>query len=167
MKKIILISLALFLSSCAGMKLKKYKGNHKATFIEKTTYKKDQAYEGTMVYLAKHIDNSNYAIRMKDKGAGRIVAKIKYGCKGIKRPDVIVHIESTPMDMNVDVSIRDMKIKYELEITGFKKDVGQYGIFDMYIAEAPGQKEAVNNCFKQLKTELFKALTNSSVNSEW
>jgi hypothetical protein len=168
MYKLLLSTLiCISLIACAGMEMKKYNGEKKKTYIETITLNKSDAYEKSMVWLAKNLGDSNQAIKVKDKELGRIVARVSYACVGFKRPDLAFGIpDSTDINFNVDVAIKDKKIKYELEILGFNKQVPRVGNLDMDISDAEGQKEAIESCFISLKKDLYKSLETTS-NSNW
>ena len=155
----IFILFAFLLSGCTSMTLRPYQGELKKTFTEPTKLSKQEAYEKTLVWLSKTIKDSNEAIKMKDLQLGRIVAKVTYPCKGLKRPDVVISIDSTDVAFNIDVAAKDKIVKYELEMTGFKRDLGSsIGSAEYFIAEDKGQKEAVEVCFENLKNHLRDSL---------
>lgn len=167
LRNIFILVMASTLVSCASMQLKPFKDT-KATFIEETDRSKSDAFERTAVWLAKNLGDSNSAIKINDTSSGRLVAKITFPCKGLKRPDVIPNIASTDVQFNVDVAFKDKKVKYELEMLGFTRNLGAYGGNQHYfIAEATGQDVAVKNCFDDLKKSLKEAIEKKADEKAW
>jgi hypothetical protein len=169
MKLMTLALCTLALSGCSSMMLKPYQGELKKTFIEETDLKKEESFERSSVWLAKNLGDSNAAIKINDAKNGRLVAKIIYACKGLKRPDVVGGEDSTPVKFDVDIAAKDKKVKYELEMKGFTRDLvhAGLGMVDYVIAEAPGQTEVVNACFENLKKDLKSALDKKSEEKSW
>jgi len=130
----------LLLSSCAGMMLKPMEQKYlSTTTIQKIDMDKEQAFNSTLSYLAKNIQNSTHAIRLKDKEQGKIIAKIGTNCKGLKRPDVIIH----------------------------KPNLAGVEVGGNFIAQAKGQDEAVKSCNKQLISDIIKGIKENHKDNQW
>ncbi len=162
MKIIFLINL-LFVS-CATLK-EESKENRTYVKIFETKNNKNDNFNNTNTFLAKSLNNSNFAIKLSDKDSGKIIAKIKYPCKGLKRPDVVVKINETLVDYTVDISFKDKKIKIETIMEGFTKELGLgYGNMSMFIAQDEGQDVVVRKCNQSLVEDIKQGI---SSNNNW
>jgi hypothetical protein len=135
--------------------------------VRNTKLSKNKGFESSLSFLAKYVNNSNHAIRLKDKTSGKVVAKIGYSCEGLKRPDIIHDIDSTLVDYTVEIAFKKKKARVEVTMTGFSKNMGQYGISQMIIAKADGQEEAVQKCNNFLISEVFKGIVHENSKSNW
>ncbi len=79
MKKAIIL-LALYLSSCVTLATRQERTISK---VINTTVTKEEAYNRALVWFAKNLNNSNWAVQVKDEKTGRIIANIRYTCSNI------------------------------------------------------------------------------------
>lgn len=147
------------LCSCASA-LKKDEATN--TFIEKTSLSKEQAFNQVIGYLAKNLNDSNEAIKVKDKEAGKIIAKIGVDCNDLR---AFADVTSYVAYYTLEVDVKDKKMR--LNIVG--DSYSQFNINGSIItANSPmhsGHKEGQKICAKEIKKKLFAELTNQ--NSEW
>ncbi len=159
------MTIAALLAACGSMRLEHLEMSAlKKEWVISTDEKSLVSFEKSLVFLGKFVNDSNTAIKVQDKQLGRIIAKIRVDCVGLKRPDVINNVEATPVFYNVDLAFKDNKTKLELEMTGFSRDFGQLGVQDYFIAKADGQSEAVSRCLESLKNQFETALRAKSSN---
>jgi hypothetical protein len=161
-----ILILGLVVSACSSMNTKPYTETKK-NFLIDTKLSKTKAFESSAVWLAKRASYGLARVRLNDSINSRLVAEIVFSCKGLKRPDLVLDAATTEVDFLVDIAIKDNKVKYELEMSGFEGSVGEYGRKTYYVAQAEGQDEAVNNCFSELKTKIVKATLENGPDANW
>lgn len=158
MKHLLLTSLFI-LSSCASA-LKKDEATN--IFIEKTSLSKSQAFNQVLGYLAKTLNDSNEAIKLKDKEAGKIIAKIGVDCNDLR---AFADVTSYVAYYTLEVDVKDKKLR--LNIVG--ESYSQFNINGSIItANSPmhsGHKDGQKVCAKEIKNKLISSITKRS--SEW
>ena len=150
---------------CSSMMLNELPEEKRVTVkIIESKFSKIELFESASSFLAKHIKDSNHAFKIRDKDSGKIIAKVSTECFGLKRPDVITSIDSTPVNITADLSFKDKKVRVEVVMTSFWKS-GIYGTSaEMFIAEDKGQDVIVKMCNEKFINLLEEQLLKSSVN---
>jgi len=110
--RLILGTALLLATGCAGMG-KIFVGKTSKEEVIQTGKSKKSAYDDSLVFFAKYMNDSNSAIKVKERASGQLVVKISQSCNvtlplGYKR--------MMPLSYIADVKIKDKKAKLKLDV---------------------------------------------------
>ncbi|TGM89551.1 DUF4468 domain-containing protein [Leptospira licerasiae] len=111
MRKHVIYFSFLALISCVSLSPKR---EREVTFISETKVKKDEAYDRALIWFAKNLNNSNWAVQIKDKANGRIVSNVKYQCDRMASFGSIVG-DIDYISFSLDVTTKDNKVRVIFE----------------------------------------------------
>lgn len=160
MKVVSILSL-LFLVSCSTGDFKTVdKNSIKFTEIKETKLTKKEAFLRVVSYLSKTLNDSNYAIKLKNEDTGEVVSQISIPCNEMKKSldmfDYRIHYLLT-------VNTKDNKVKVDLEVIALKA-IGTT-MFESVIAES--QVPKIPLCNQKVLNGLYKSLEESSKSQDW
>ncbi len=166
--RILALGLVSLLIGCANMMMKPMSEKElKTSKVLKHSMSADKAYEKTLIFLTKKLSNSNFSIKMKDKDLGKIILKFSHSCEWLKRPDIVVKVQSTDIFYTGEISFKDKKTKYDVKMESFYR--GELGDSQgrFWIAQDKGQKEAVQKCNNKLIYMIHNGSHKKVDNENW
>ncbi|TGK04029.1 DUF4468 domain-containing protein [Leptospira semungkisensis] len=159
-KNIILLSFLAFIS-CVSLSPKK---EREVSFISETKIKKDEAYDRALIWFAKNLNNSNWAVQIKDKPNGRIVSNVKYQCNKMDSFGSIVG-DVDYISFSLDVTTKDNKIRVIFEDVVYLI-ANRHGVESV---EGPSDRDELKyieqNCLNYIRRDLMNAVNGVSYNT--
>lgn len=151
MKNVVLLMLTTGLLGCATYT--PYQGKTIVEEVVKTDKKKNRAFDDSLSFFAKYMNDSNSAVKMKEREGGHLVVKITYPCS---IENAFGQMVDSNLDYVVDIQFKDKKAKLKLELNkGYRSPTGTTVVLPDNIR--PAIEGCVDKLFSSLKLELSKA----------
>lgn len=120
---------------------------------------KDQIFDRSLDFLAKRINNSNYAVQVKDKERGKIISKLITRCQSLTEWYTMAG-DYFELDLNLELIAKDKKYKlrfddldlYVVRIQNGNSKDRSYGFSEETL------KEVEFKCIDPFRTDLQKAI---------
>jgi hypothetical protein len=152
MQKAILV-FVLFLSACAGKPLSREEGT--AVFIEEVPgISKSEAQRRATSYLAKHLGDSNHAIKINDAANGKLVSRVSVKCNDLKTS--FLDPNSHWASYNLDFESKDNRARIALEPVAHQIVIAMNP--DTENPPVESEKEAFKKCAGEFKGGLVSAI---------
>tara|TARA_Y100000780_G_scaffold214108_1_gene215518 strand:- start:46214 stop:46747 length:534 start_codon:yes stop_codon:yes gene_type:complete len=162
LNKLIIGLVIIGTTSCSVINTKPYEGNTKKTTIFETSKSKEKAFDDSLSFFAKYMNDSNSAIKVKEREGGRIVVKIMKECRLLNALN-----KEYPMNISyvADLSLKDNKAKLALELYPFIRIQNLNGaMVDAPIHTKDKQQDRVDACLDGLTKEIQEGVRKKAEN---
>ena len=152
--KIILASILLLSAGCAT---KPFVGNTQKEEVIKTGKSKSTGYDDSLVFFAKYMNDSNSAIKVKERESGQLVVKLSHPCE-VTLP--LGNKGSLRLSYIADVRFKNDKAKFKLDVDP-SYDYGGSGYVAAGRARLPASKDQqgnLNKCLSDLHKEITEGI---------
>lgn len=149
MKKI--LPLAFLVVSCTMAQLPPPE-QRRITLNEKVKGTKNQLYVATLTSLTKNLGNSNSAIKMQDKDAGVIVAKMNISCNIFRQTG---DINEYSLSFNFSSKASDNLLKMDFEDLKIVGDTGKEVTWEYNQITNKEKVEKAKACLEPVKSKII------------
>ncbi len=158
MKKYLILFLLLTISSCA-ISYPVYQGKTVLDEVVTTDKKKDNAFDDSLAFFAKYMNDSNSSVKMKDKDSGRLIAKISHPCTF---ENAFGQKDESNLNYVAEVQFKDKRAKLKLELGTTLYST----ISNSFVPIPDSVRSTVEACFESLFSNLKSELGKKS-DSNW
>ncbi|TGK45539.1 DUF4468 domain-containing protein [Leptospira bouyouniensis] len=132
--------------------------------VLETKVSKDDAYDRALIWFAKNLNNSNWAVQVKDKPNGRIVSNIKLLCPNMSAFQSSIGNKNY-IDFSVDLTLKDKKVRIIFENLVYSVWNYQSGETVHGPTSAEESKKIEANCLASIRSDLVDAINGLSSNT--
>ncbi|MCW7460184.1 DUF4468 domain-containing protein [Leptospira bandrabouensis] len=152
MNRIVFFLTSVMIFSCASLLPRE---ERKVEKIYTTNLTKKQIYDRSLVYFAKSLGNSNFAIQIKDESNGRIVSQVSYDCKKYR---TFYALNRVTANFNIDLTAKDSK--YRIIFDDIRLNI--YSDNGPQFINEPSNKEELSlveeGCIEPLRKQLIDGI---------
>lgn len=156
---IVLLIAALLAANCVTLAPPEQR---KKEIIREASGSKQKLWEKAFVFLAKTYNDSNEALKYKDKEAGRIVGQISLSCNAVSQANVAFG-NPPSIKANLDFTSKDNKYRLIFDDIQYGVTSAQSGVWSLWgPSSAADTEKYFNACLVPFSDRLHDHLTGGS-----